>query len=98
MGESIAQLGGGLEVLDGEEGVVVADVADPGAVELAGQPLVGGRAGARCQPLDWSFPRPAPPNRTCVFPRIRLSTGRAAGQATSGSVSLVQGLGMRFAR
>ena len=39
MGEPLAQLGGRLEVVDGEERVLPADVADAGPVELAGQPL-----------------------------------------------------------
>ena len=39
MGEAVAQLGGALEVVDGQEGVLVAHVADAGLVELAGQPL-----------------------------------------------------------
>ncbi len=39
MGEAVAQLGGALEVVDGQEGVLVAHIADAGLVELAGQPF-----------------------------------------------------------
>ena len=39
VGEPLAQLGGRLEVVDGQERVLPADVADAGPVELAGQPL-----------------------------------------------------------
>jgi hypothetical protein len=59
--------------------------------------VVGGRTGARCQHLGWSFPRPAPPNRTCDFHRIRLSTSNAANYAATPSV-VAQGVGMRSAR
>ena len=33
-----------------------------------------GRAEARCRSFDWSVSSARPPNRTCVSPRIRLST------------------------
>ena len=39
VGEPLAQLGGRLEVVDGEERVLPADVGDASPVELAGQPL-----------------------------------------------------------
>ena len=39
MGEALAQRGRRFDVVDGQQGVVVADVADAGLVELAGQPL-----------------------------------------------------------
>jgi hypothetical protein len=35
-----------------------------------------GRAGARCQPFDWSVSPTRPPNWTCVSPRIQLSTSQ----------------------
>ncbi len=44
----------------------------PGAVVVV--EVVGGRTEARCRCFNRSFPRPAPPNRTCALPRIRLST------------------------
>ena len=39
VGEVLAQLGGRVDVVDLEERVVVADVADPVLVELAGEPF-----------------------------------------------------------
>jgi hypothetical protein len=33
-----------------------------------------GRAGAQCQPFDWSVSPARPPNRTCTSLCIRLST------------------------
>ena len=48
---------------------------DPEHVKaLAGSP---GRAGARCRRYRWSVSPTRPPNRTCPFPSIRLSTGHA---------------------
>jgi hypothetical protein len=48
---------------------------DPEHVKaLAGSP---GRAGARCRRYRRSVSPTRPPNRTCPFPSIRLSTGHA---------------------
>jgi hypothetical protein len=38
------------------------------------QAEVLGRGRDAVQPFDCRFSRPRPPNRTCAFPRIRLST------------------------
>jgi hypothetical protein len=66
---------GGDEPLDG--GVVGEHADDIGAsLDLAVQPLEVGIGPGRAVGLSpGAFPRPAPPNRTCAFPRIRLSTG-----------------------
>jgi hypothetical protein len=40
------------------------------------------------------FPRPAPPNRTCEFPRIRLSTGLCRVGYVTGSWFLDHGVGI----
>jgi hypothetical protein len=61
----------------GDRGVVGEDADDLGApLDLGVQPLQVGIGPGRGAALSGGpFPRPAPPNRTCVFPRIRLSTG-----------------------
>ena len=45
----------------------------------AGRGGVGVDGGAPCQPCGWWFLRRRPPNRTCEFPRIRLSTSASSG-------------------
>jgi hypothetical protein len=44
-----------------------------------------GRGGARCRRCRRSVSPRRPPNRTCAFPRIRLSTGRALADRDAGS-------------
>jgi hypothetical protein len=56
-----------------------------------------GRAGARCWSFDRSVSPARPPNRTCDFHRIRLSTGSRRGSA-SGCRVVVHGVGMRVPR
>lgn len=52
-------------------------------VELASQG--SGRAGARCRRCRRSVSPTRLPNRTCPFPSIRLSTGRAMADRDAGS-------------
>ena len=42
--------------------------------EIIGEPVVRVGPERGCRPFGWSSPRSALPNRTCEFPRIRLST------------------------
>lgn len=53
--------------------------------------------GAPVRPLSRWFPRPRPPNRTCDFHRIRLSTGHA-GQTGAMIVVRSHGEGMTAPR
>ena len=74
-----------LRVLAGEKAIVEGLEGDAGPLGLALGPLVAVQAdlgvvvgigpGRRADLSVGWFPRPAPPNRTCDFHRIRLSTG-----------------------
>jgi hypothetical protein len=61
----------------GDRGPVGKDAHDVGAAaQFAVEPFlvgIGPRRGAAVS--GGPFPRSAPPNRTCAFPRIRLSAG-----------------------
>ena len=50
-----------------------------------------GRAGARCRRCRRSVSPARPPNRTCPFPSIRLSTGRAMADRGAGQATAVSG-------
>src|SRR5438876_5758699 len=57
------------------EAVVECFEPDAGLLELALCPTAGVGSGRGVRLSAGPSPRPAPPNRTCVFSRIRLSTG-----------------------
>ena len=50
-----------------------------------------GRAGARYRRCRWPVSPARPPNRTCPFPSIRLSTGHAVADRGAGQAAAVSG-------
>src|SRR6266542_6182545 len=71
----------------------------PQTSPLLSVPPVGIGPGRSAVLSNGPFPRPAPPNRTCVLPRIRLSTSPCQSRyPTHASTPSSQGEGIRFAR